>query len=417
MNVTYLTLDSVSNPIVRSQVIEYLTYLSDEFKITLVSFEGKKDSYAFELVDSILSKHNISWHRIPYSNKFNFISIGWSLFVAPFKIYPLIKRSNTKLIHARSMLPAAIALLMSLFIKCKVIYDIRGFWVDEKADINRIKKNGIFYKILSKLDKIVYKKSDAVVTVAKRSVDLILKNYAIPICKVNVITNTVNTSTFPLLTADDRTEIRKSMGFAETDIVFIHAGALRGYYDFSLELKLFTRLLCLNPAFKFVILSKEDKEWIKTKFIQNNISPDCYRIVESDFSKVHRFLNAADYSLFLIIPTYSKISAFPVKFAESIATFLPVISNAGVGDVEDYFAQFNVGLCLNYHDVENDPELGAKQIYNWIARYEKDENEFKKLMDQHLNKKIAYQSYQKIYRSLLGKNEVANEKEIESINI
>jgi glycosyltransferase involved in cell wall biosynthesis len=59
------------------------------------------------------------------------------------------------------------------------------------------------------------------------------------------------------------------------------------------------------------------------------------------------YLKAADFALSLIKPCYSKMSSSPTKIAEYLASGLPIITNAGIGDLDDVIAEDNVGVILD----------------------------------------------------------------------
>jgi glycosyltransferase involved in cell wall biosynthesis len=55
----------------------------------------------------------------------------------------------------------------------------------------------------------------------------------------------------------------------------------------------------------------------------------------------------------LIKSGYSKISSSPTKIAEYLASGLPVISSAGIGDLDELIAEDNVGALLYAYNRES----------------------------------------------------------------
>ena len=53
-------------------------------------------------------------------------------------------------------------------------------------------------------------------------------------------------------------------------------------------------------------------------------------------------LSFSNYALFFIKPCYSKISSSPTKHGEIMAMGIPVITNRGVGDVEEIVVEAGV---------------------------------------------------------------------------
>jgi len=76
-------------------------------------------------------------------------------------------------------------------------------------------------------------------------------------------------------------------------------------------------------------------------------------IEEKDFSvtqvtpdEVPRYLKAADIAISFIKPCYSKQSSSPTKIAEYLASGLPIVCNAGVGDLDKLIEENQVGALL-----------------------------------------------------------------------
>jgi glycosyltransferase involved in cell wall biosynthesis len=61
---------------------------------------------------------------------------------------------------------------------------------------------------------------------------------------------------------------------------------------------------------------------------------------------IPRYLKAADLAVSFIKPCFSKLSSSPTKLAEYLAAGLPVICNAGVGDVDALVEGERVGVVV-----------------------------------------------------------------------
>ena len=67
---------------------------------------------------------------------------------------------------------------------------------------------------------------------------------------------------------------------------------------------------------------------------------------------VPRYLKAADVAVSFIKPCYSKLSSSPTKLAEYLAAGLPVVCNAGVGDVDAVVEGERVGVIVRELNAE-----------------------------------------------------------------
>jgi hypothetical protein len=62
---------------------------------------------------------------------------------------------------------------------------------------------------------------------------------------------------------------------------------------------------------------------------------------------VARWVAAADGGLFFTRPSYAKLGTCPTKFGECLACGIPVVANAGVGDVADIISENRVGSVVS----------------------------------------------------------------------
>jgi hypothetical protein len=72
--------------------------------------------------------------------------------------------------------------------------------------------------------------------------------------------------------------------------------------------------------------------------------------MRADPQDVPRLLGAADVSLSIIRSSIARVPSSPTKFAEYLAAGLPVISGAGIGDMDAHIADARVGVVLRSFD-------------------------------------------------------------------
>ena len=401
--VLYLSLTGMTEVLGRSQVLEYLIDLSQGNEIFLISFEKEKDLENIVTVEKLISQHNIKWKYFIYSNKYGFISTLIQICQAVKYSSHIIMKHNVNIIHARSMIPATIGFILKRIYGAKLLFDIRGFSVDEKLDSNRLKKGGFLHKILKKWDNYLYEKSDHIVTLTYRAKEILHKDLDINNNKMTVIPTCANKDIFLKMSDKEKIFFKKQLGFQECDIIIIHTGTVSGWYDFDNEVKLVKELMSQDDNINFLVLNKHEHLFIEKVFNKFNLPKEKVKITSSSFTDMYKYLNISDYSLFFIKPSYSKQASAPTKFAENVACLLPSITNIGVGDMEYYMNKYNVGYLLNKDLLESDlssivTELIQKMYSNII-----DIKAFEKLFDDNFDKKIAVNQYNSIYSKLQDK--------------
>ncbi len=394
--ILYISLTGMTEPLGRSQVLEYLIDLSKKGNdFYLISFEREKDLKDIEEVKKIIEENNIKWEYFIYKkNKFKQLK---EIYKVVKHIKKLNKKENFQIFHTRSFLPTLIGFL-SKRKNIKIIFDIRGFWIDEKLDSGRMKST-FLYKILKKIDDYLYKNADHVVTLTHKAKDILSENLKIHNEKITVIPTCANKEIFQKIDNFEKEKIRKEFNFTNDDILLIHTGTVSGWYDFDKELKLIKYLINKNENIKFIILNKNEHDFINKKLQEYKIDKSKVILKSVPFEKVSQFLNISDYSIFFIKPSYSKQASAPTKFAENVACHLPSITNKGVGDMEYYLTQYKVGKLI---DLENINYEEYEEILKFIEKPDINENDFEKLFNEHFDKKMAVKKYDNIYKRLIN---------------
>ncbi|MHB0993931.1 MAG: glycosyltransferase [Sulfurovum sp.] len=396
-NILYISLTGMTEPLGRSQVLEYLVDLSKENKIYLISFEREHDLDRIDEIKNLVKKHDIQWDYMVYSNKYGMASTVWQI-VQTIRIgSKLIKENSIDIVHARSMIPATMALLLKKLYGVKLLFDIRGFAIDEKVDSGRLQKNSLVYRVLKKLDNYLYKASDHIVTLTHTAKEILQEKLNIREEKITVIPTCANKQVFKVLEEGSKKTFKGELDYAEKDKIVLHTGTVGTWYDFDSEVKLVKEMMRQDEDVRFLVLNKNEQAFIQQIFEKYQLPVECVRISSSSFDEVHKYLNIADVSLFFIKPSYSKQASAPTKFAENVACRLPSVTNGNVGDMGFYLEQYKVGTVVDLDTLDENLETTARILLEQRASYDFKENDFNKLFSEHFDKDMAVKKYQGIY--------------------
>src|ERR1700752_833715 len=136
MKILYISYDGMTDPLGQSQVIPYLKGLSEKgYKIIIISCE-KRDRFEKQKksIKKLLYAANIDWHPVPYSKLPSVFSKQFNLSLINSKAQQLCKDEKPDVIHCRSYMAALIGLKLKKKYGTKFIFDMRGFWADERID-------------------------------------------------------------------------------------------------------------------------------------------------------------------------------------------------------------------------------------------------------------------------------------------
>ena len=146
-DLTYVTIDSLSDGVGSSQITPLISRLSRSgLKINLISYE--KSSPGTQLRDYFESM-GVEWNSRPFGSNG---LIGGIVRLNDLRAEIL----KTRLIHARSDVPAVSAIASH---QAPVLWDVRSLWADQKVMIQQNLLNKSLYRIYRGLESIAARKS------------------------------------------------------------------------------------------------------------------------------------------------------------------------------------------------------------------------------------------------------------------
>ncbi|MBA3662136.1 MAG: glycosyltransferase [Gammaproteobacteria bacterium] len=403
--ILYISLNGMTEPLGESQVVQYLLKLSKSHSIYLLSFEKPCDTKKHDHMAQKIKEANIEWKYFIYSNRFGVFSTVWQLMMAFFLLSRWSYREKIKIVHARSLIPAVLGVLLKKTQKIKFLFDIRGFAIDEKIIDGRLKADSLLTRVLKKMEAFVYKQADHLVTLTHASVPIIKDFYQVPTEKITVIPTCANIELFKKLDRTERVRLRTALGYSPQDFVILHNGSLNGWVDFDAELKLFKALSLYKPDAKFLFLNQNQQAFIEEKIEAYQLKKANCKIYAADFAEVHHFLNISDVCVFFIKPSLAKQASAPTKFAELIACHLFSVTNTNYGDMEFYLNNYPLGLLLELKAVHDNPQQAALKLIEFFDNAchtsPKVEKSFDQLFNEHFSNQIAINRYNCVYASLV----------------
>jgi len=209
----------------QSQILPYLQGLGEKgWKIWVISFE--KNSY---YRDTVLHD-NIHWEPLRYHKFPPVLSTLYDIFRLRKEAQKFVQNNNNniKLVHCRSYITSLVGLWLKRKYGIKFIFDMRGFWVDEKIESGNW-DSPVFkpiYQYFKNKEKEFFHHADQIVSLTNVGKDFIVDSFNISPDKVKVIPTCVDYSHFKRLNTQERENVRLELGFLNNDHVFIYAGSL-----------------------------------------------------------------------------------------------------------------------------------------------------------------------------------------------
>ncbi len=354
-NVLFISHDGMTDPLGQSQVIPYLLGISKHgYRFFILSCE-KKDNYHKnrEAVEKTLEGSGISWVPVWYHNKPPIVSTFYDMAMLRRKAKALHRKYGIDLVHTRSGVPPLLGMWLKKKYGIKFLHDIREFYADGRVDGGFWnQKNPLFriiYKFFKKREAEELALCDGAVCLT-HAAEKIIRNlsYFDPKKPLQVIPCSVDMQLFDpaRIGQEEYSNLKDDMGIVPGDIVISYLGSIGGWYLTDEMIRFCKRLSEKIPAAKFLFISPHRHEHILEVAGRHNLSPEKIITTHAQRAQVPSLLALSTYSIFFIIPCFSKLSSSPTKHGEIMAMGIPVITNAGVGDLDEIINNSSSGILL-----------------------------------------------------------------------
>lgn len=323
--VFYVSYDGVGEPLGRSQVLGYLFRLAAEYEITLVSFE--KDGADLGALRSEVEGQRIRWLPQCYHRRPPVVSTLADVLAGARTLRLAAATGPVAIVHVRSYVPALIALLGRRWTGGRLLFDIRGFWVDERVEGGLWRSGGLLYRVAKRCERRFFADADAIVTLSYASVPQVRAWAGPRPVPVEVIPTCVEIDRF-----SDRPERPDG-----PHVVWI--GSLGTWYRFDLTARFAAAL-----GLPLTVLTRQTEE------ARRLLAGHPASVLAIAPESVPAELFARDIGLCLIKRSFSKVASTPTRFAEYLAAGMPVVVTPGVGDLERIVEDRGVGVVLRAED-------------------------------------------------------------------
>jgi glycosyltransferase involved in cell wall biosynthesis len=351
----YICYFGLRQPLVQTQVLPYLREIrKDDIGVTLLTFEPdlQKDWSKEQIAEEKekLSASGIDWHVLPYHKRPSLPATAYDVVRGVLYVRKLLRTTSFDIFHARVHVPALIAIIVRKLSgkKPKILFDIRGFVPEEYADAGVWKSGGFLFRLAKRVEAWIMRESDGFVVLAEAARTVLFPEsletgYDKLHRPVEVIPCCVD---FKKRFAGDhdslRTRMRSELNLDGRQVV-THVGSLSGLYLTPQIIEFLKVAKERNPHVFALFLTQSDPTEIVSRLLAAGFSEGDFLARKVDQQEVPAYLAASDLGLSFVQSSYATLSRSPTKIPEYLAAGLPVIANAGVGDVDSLVITNNVG--------------------------------------------------------------------------
>ena len=344
--VLYISYTGLLEPLGQSQVYRYLLQLADSHDITLITYEKPEDLNDEVRVDSVqqaVEAAGIEWHPLKYHHSPTLPATMWDLLNGFQVCFRAIKRNDIEIVHTRSYVPSVLGLLCKRLFGTAFVFDMRGFWADERVDGGIWEEDSRLYRSAKWFETQFFENADVVVSLTEAGVDAI---------KGFDDVDTITTKFEMIPTCVDTKLFTPQPGRQGDQFTLGYVGSVGTWYRFDDVLECFELLRERLPDAELLVLNKGDHEYIYDRVAEFDIDERRVEVTTVEHSRVPAEMNRMNAGIFFYTPTFSKKGTSPTKMGEFLACGIPCLSNAAVGDVESILEDNDVGIAIDTFETD-----------------------------------------------------------------
>lgn len=421
--ILYLSYDGLTDPLGQSQILPYLCRLSLlGYRYTVISFEKSNRFIALrQKIQNLCDEHYIEWVPLEYTKNPPVFSTLYDIHKLRRKAEELHQSRNFQIVHCRSYITSLIGLRFKKRFGLPFIFDMRGFWADERVD-GKIwnLKNPIYksiYIYFKKKERKFLEYADAIISLTdagKKEIENWFnenpifggsENYynydrAIAVLKkITVIPCSTDLSHFDTdrISSNKRKWLSAVYGI-DPDLEYLgYVGSLGTWYMEREMLRLYYHLWKQNPSLRFLILSHDNIDNLRQYAEELKIPRSFIIQIAAERKDVPALMTMMAASVFFILPAYSKKASSPTKQGELMAMGVPIICNDNVGDTGEIVKKYACGYIttgFKSSDFEN-------IAINWEGITSIDKAMIRNGAKSYFSLDVGVQKYKSVYNYVL----------------
>ena len=333
MRVLYVSYDGALDPLGASQVVPYLLGLGARgVSINLLTFEKPArwgQTAAREEMQRRVEARGIRWRPLKYHKSPRLAGTLRDIVAGSRAIAQESSRLRPAVVHCRGEVATVMARWARLPSTIRLVYDVRGFFSDERVETGSWRRGSLLDRAVRRMEAANLRRADGAVVLTRQAAEA-LRRRRPSLSSLRVIPTCADVSVFMPRTAGRKPEFG-----------LVYSGSLGTWY-MAEEMMAFARsaagcvpgpTLFLTPQPEELTRLGPPPEWAEIRTVEPGAVPE--------------WLRRASALFFFIRPIPSKRASCPTKFAEGLASGLPVVCNRGIGDLDDIIEREGVGVLVD----------------------------------------------------------------------
>lgn len=338
--VVYVTYDGLGDPLGRSQVLPYVEGLAARgHSFEILSFE--KPGVTLRFRERIAP--GVRWTALRYHKRPTVPATVFDMALGLMVSSLFRALHGIDLVHVRSYVAATMALPLVRALGVPWLFDMRGFWPDEKADAGAWPREGRLYRSAKAVERTLLTRSTAI-TVLTNAMQAWLRRdcpYAAQIrAPISVIPTCADLSTFRASAPRDEALARELAGAR----VLAYVGSFGTWY-MAREMGEFYLAWRRRGPSKLLVISRDEPAELRAVLRAEGLEAELVHRPSSREEVAPR-IRCADAAMCFVRPTFSKTGSSPTKLGELLGCGVPVVANL-VGDMGTVLEGTRAGVVVD----------------------------------------------------------------------
>lgn len=334
----YLTRNGLLEPLGQSQVLAYLRGLAKDYRITLITYEKDEDWADAARVAQARKECGdlgILWLPKRFRRSPKVIAPMLSMLGMAWLVWRETRRQGVRLIHARSYIPAAVAMLVHAVSGAPFIFDMRALWPEELITAGRLRRGSVLHRAIVAAERACLSRAAAIVSLTHAAAAHLSKIYPDEMAgqRVIVIPTCADLDRFVPATRQPCNRVIGCLGTV-----------LSGWFRLDWLASFLAVAARRDPQLSIELTTRDDPALVRKALPIDRDLQDRLSITPCPSERVHETLQGQMASVMFFTDGLGKLGSSPTRMAEVLGCGLPVVANDGVGDVARIIRDYRVGV-------------------------------------------------------------------------
>ncbi len=395
----YLTRNSLLEPLGQSQVFSYLRGLSLEHRITLITYEKDDDWADRPRVAKLRAECDglgIRWLPQRFRAQPKLIAPAFSMVRMVWLVAREVQRQRVRLIHARSYIPAAVALVVSRLTGVPFLFDMRALWPEELIVAGRLRRGSMLHKAMVTAERACLRHAGGVVSLTQVAAEHLRRLYPRDLAAQIMVV---------IPTCADLDRFIPASQASSQRVIGCLGTVLSGWFRLDWLAKFLAVAAKRDPELHFELTTRDDSGEVRAALGVDADLRTRLRIASCPSEKVHEVLQGQMASvMFYAGGEISELGRSPTRMAEILGCGLPVVANEGVGDVTQIIRAHRVGVL-----VRGPSESEMNAAWDELEQLLKDPDlavRCRRAAEECFSLNAGTAAYLELYKQILGKSNV-----------